>query len=239
MAVVGGDQVGLSGLQRRYDAQLRGTPGVRVQLAPPSPPPRPRRHLGNAASAPASEPRTVFEVKPVAGKSLDITLLPSLQRLAEKTLADTKPASALVAIRPSDGAILAAANSTGTKGQSAATVGQFAPGSTFKVVSALALLRAGLTPTSEVSCPPTVTVNGRKFRNYSDYPRADLGSISFRTALAQSCNTAFIGQRSKLNDDDLALRPASLGVGVDYDVGFPSFFGSVPADESETGRRRP
>ena len=33
-AVVGGDQVGLSGLQRRYDAQLRGTPGVRVQLAP-------------------------------------------------------------------------------------------------------------------------------------------------------------------------------------------------------------
>ena len=30
--VVGGDQVGLSGLQKRYDAQLRGTPGVRVQL---------------------------------------------------------------------------------------------------------------------------------------------------------------------------------------------------------------
>ena len=33
-AVVAGDQVGLSGLQRRYDAQLRGTPGVRVQLVP-------------------------------------------------------------------------------------------------------------------------------------------------------------------------------------------------------------
>ena len=30
--VVGGDQVGLSGLQKRYDSQLRGTPGVRVQL---------------------------------------------------------------------------------------------------------------------------------------------------------------------------------------------------------------
>ena len=236
-AVVGGDQVGQSGLQRRYDAQLRGTPGVRVQLAPA----KPAATASPSPSAtpdgvPASEPRTIFEVKPVAGKPLDITLLPSLQRLAEKTLSDTKPASALVAIRPSDGAILAAANGTGTKGQSAATIGQFAPGSTFKVVSALALLRAGLAPTSVVSCPPIVTVNGRKFRNYSDYPMADLGSISFRTALAQSCNTAFIGQRSKLNDDDLAHAAASLGVGVDYDVGFPSFFGSVPADESETGR---
>ncbi|HWH99518.1 MAG TPA: penicillin-binding transpeptidase domain-containing protein [Propionibacteriaceae bacterium] len=236
-AVVGGDQVGLFGLQRRYDEQLRGTPGVRVQLAPakaagsasPSP-------SSSPVETPASDPRTVFEVKPVAGKPLDITLLPSLQRLAEKTLADTKPASALVAIRPSDGAVLAAANGAGTKGQSAATVGQFAPGSTFKVVSALALLRAGLKPTSTVSCPATVTVDGRKFRNYSDYPRNDLGSISFRTALAQSCNTAFIGQRSKLNDNDLAAAAASLGVGVDYDVGFPSFFGSVPADKAATGR---
>jgi hypothetical protein len=236
-AVVGGDQVGLSGLQRRYDAQLRGTPGVRVQLARAKP-------AGTASPTPSvtpqgvptKEPRTVFEVRPVAGKPLDITLLPSLQRLAEKTLADTKPASALVAIRPSDGAILAAANGSGTKGQSAATIGQFAPGSTFKVVSALALLRAGLEPTSAVSCRSTVTVNGRRFRNYSDYPTGELGYISLRTALAQSCNTAFIGQRSKLNDDDLANAAASLGVGVDYDVGFPSFFGSVPADESETGR---
>ena len=31
-AVVAGDQVGLAGLQRRYDSKLRGTPGVRVQL---------------------------------------------------------------------------------------------------------------------------------------------------------------------------------------------------------------
>ena len=234
--VVTGDQVGLSGLQRRYDSQLRGTPGVRVEVLPaqtsgtasPSPSPAP--------SAPSTEPRTVFEVEPVSGKALDITLLPSLQSLAEKTLANTKPASALVAIRPSDGAILAAANNAGTKDQSAATVGRFPPGSTFKVVSALALLRAGLKPTSMIDCPATVTVNGRKFRNYSDYPSAELGSIPFRTALAQSCNTAFIGQRSKLGTGDLAAAAGSLGVGVDYDAGFASFFGSVPDDKSETGQ---
>src|SRR5829696_6395851 len=195
----------------RYDAQLRGTPGVRVQLvarktastASPSPSP-------TSTSEPAFEPRTVFEIKPLAGKPLEITLLPYLQSLAEKTLPKTEPASAIVAIRPSDGAILAAANGAGTKGQSAATVGRFAPGSTFKIVTALALLRAGLEPSSEISCPPTVTVNGRKFRNYSDYPSDELGRISLRTALAQSCNTAFIGQRSKLNDDDLSNAAASL-----------------------------
>ena len=38
-AVVSGDQVGLSGLQRRYDVPLRGTPGVQVRLLPPKPTP--------------------------------------------------------------------------------------------------------------------------------------------------------------------------------------------------------
>ena len=227
-AVVAGDQVGLSGLQQRYDAQLRGTPGVRVRLVAAKP-------SGSSASpsptpSPAAEatPIVLFEVKPVPGKPLTTTLNVGLQKLAEKTLARTKPASALVAIRPSTGAIVAAANGEGNRGQSLATVGRAAPGSTFKVVSALALLRAGLTPESSIKCPLTVTVNGRKFSNYSDYPRNHLGTIPFQTALAQSCNTAFIGQRGKLKGSALADAAGSLGVGIDYDVGFPSFFGSVP-----------
>lgn len=235
-AIVAGDQVGLSGLQKRYDTQMRGTPGVRVRLiaakptgasATPSPTPSP------AAEA---EPVALFEVKSVPGKSLTTTLNVGLQKLAERTLASTKPASALVAIRPSTGAILAAGNGTGNRGQSLATVGRAPPGSTFKVVSALALLRAGLTPDASITCPPTVTVNGRKFTNYSDYPPNHLGTITFRTALAQSCNTAFIGQRRKLDQSALADAAGSLGVGIDYDVGFPSFFGSVPNDPTATGR---
>jgi cell division protein FtsI/penicillin-binding protein 2 len=151
-------------------------------------------------------------------------------------LANTKPASALVAIRPSTGAIVAAANGQGNRGQSLATVGRAAPGSTFKIVSALALLRADLTPGSTVKCPPTVTVNGRRFSNYSDYPRSHQGTITLRTALAQSCNTAFISQRGKLDPSSLARAAGSLGFGIDYDVGFPSFFGSVPNDQTATGR---
>src|SRR5215218_3804332 len=215
---------------------MRGTPGVRVRLAAAKP-------SGSAASpsptpSPTAEPEPIvlFEVKPVAGKPLTTTLNIGLQQLAERTLANTKPASALVAIRPSTGAIVAAANGEGNRGQSLATVGRAAPGSTFKVVSALALLRAGLSPQSSVKCSPMVSVNGRKFSNYSDYPRNHMGTITFRTALAQSCNTAFIGQRGKLDKGALRDAAVSLGFGTDYDVGFPSFFGSVPDDPSATGR---
>lgn len=239
-AIVAGDEVGQSGLHRRFDEQLRGTPGVRVQLvaartstsASPSPGAAP-----TASPAPTpSAPVTVFEAEPIAGKDLTVTLSIALQNLAEQVLADTEPASALVAIRPSTGEILAAANGPGTNGLSAATVGQYPPGSTFKVATSLALLRAGLQPNSAVSCPPTVTVDGKRFKNYSDYPGSSLGTIDLQTALAQSCNTAFIGQRDKLAGGALADAAASLGVGADYDVGFASFFGSVPEDKTATGR---
>ncbi len=235
--VVAGDQVGLSGLEKRYDKQLRGTPGVQVQLVPagpsastsPSPSPTP-------STSTTVKPVALFEVKATAGEPLTTTLNIDLQKLAESTLAKTKPSSAIVAIRPSTGAILAAANGPGAKDQAVATTGQFPPGSTFKVVSSLALLRAGLKPTSSVTCPATVKVDGKTFKNYSDYPSGSRGTINLRTAVAQSCNTAFIGQRGKLKGSDLSDAAASLGAGTDYDVGFPSYFGSVPEDPTATGR---
>ena len=55
-----------------------------------------------------------------------------------------------------------------------------------------------------------------------------------RTAVANSCNTAFISQADRLPDDALADAAASLGMGVDHDPGFPAYFGSVEPPESET-----
>jgi len=214
-----GDIAGISGLQARYDEQLGGTPG-RVVEAVSETEPGPYRDL--------------FRVQDDDGDPLELTLDLDLQTSAEALLADVAPASALVAIRPSDGAILAAANGPGNGGQNFATYGQFAPGSTFKIVSSLALLRAGLTPDSTVSCPSTLTVDGKEFGNYSEYPSSATGDIPLRTALAESCNTAFIGAREELGDDDLADAAASLGLGVDHDLGFPAYFGSVEPPASET-----
>ena len=214
-----GDQAGLSGLQARYDEQLRGTPGVLVQSIDDE-----------------GTETELFRSDAAPGKSIALTLNARLQSEAERLLAGVGPASAIVAIRPSDGAILAAANGPGNGGQNLATYGQYAPGSTFKAVSSLALLRAGITPDTTVSCPPTTVVDGKSFKNYDDYPSSGLGQIPFRAALANSCNTAFITERDRLKGLDLFDAAASLGMAVDHDLGFPAFFGSVEPAESETER---
>ena len=212
-----GQQVGLSGLQLRYDEQLVGTPGVVVNKV--------------ASDGKVAE---LFREEAAPGQPLELTLDPRLQVAAERLLAPVGPASALVAIKPSTGAILAAANGPGTEGYNMATFGQFAPGSTFKSVSSLALLRSGLSPDTGVDCPPTIVVDGKRFKNYDDYPAGGLGTIPFRTALANSCNTAFIGEHDRLGRRTLADAAASLGMGVDHDLGFPAYFGSVVPPKSET-----
>ena len=213
-----GDDAGLSGLEARYDEQLRGTPGVAVDVVPAKGP-----------------PREVFSTAPVRGEPLRLTLDRRLQSVAERALAGVGPASAVVAIRPSTGDLLAVASGPGSNGYSTATVGQYAPGSTFKVVSSLALLRAGKTPGSSVSCPTSVVVNGKRFTNYSDYPPGANGQITLTQAVANSCNTAFVGQRNTVSQADLAQAAAALGLGVDHDLGFPVYLGSVPGSETRTG----
>ncbi len=213
-----GDVAGLSGLQARYDEQLRGTPGQEV----------------NAVGS-DGKTREIFRVDAIDGQPLELTMDERLQIAAEQALADIGPAAALVAIKPSTGAILAAANGPGTNGLNIATYGQYAPGSTFKTVSSLALLRAGDTPDTIVPCTSSVVVDGKRFENYDDYPSSALGNIPLRTAVANSCNTAFISQRGKLGQQSIVDAAASLGMGIDHDLGFPAYFGNVvpPAGETE------
>lgn len=219
--IVAGDEVGLSGLQARYDDRLRGTPGTAV-----------------VARGADDRLRTLFEVPATDGTDLVTTLDPGLQQRAEDalaTLGEQAPAAALVAIRPSDGTVLASANGTGAAGADLAATGQYAPGSTFKVVSSLALLRSGLGVDDVVSCPATTVVDGRSFKNYDDYPSSALGDIPFVQAIAQSCNTALIGNADRLAPGDLADAAAALGLGVDHDLGFGVYFGQVPPAGTETG----
>ncbi|WP_308168993.1 penicillin-binding transpeptidase domain-containing protein [Cellulomonas hominis] len=217
-AVVAGDLTGLGGLQRQFDEQLRGLPGLTV-----------------VATAGGAQERQLFHVEPTAGEPLRLTLDPAVQQAAEDVVARvTDSASAVVAIRPSTGEILAAASGSGGGGQSTATLGLYAPGSTFKVVSSLALLRAGLTPDSTVTCPPTATVDGREFQNYPGYPSSALGDIPLRTAVAESCNTAFLTAAGQAPQQALADAAAALGLADGVDLGFAATLGAVPADDAGT-----
>lgn len=215
-----GDEVGLSGLQQRYEDQLAGRPGLDIVAVDDS-----------------EERRILFTVRPQRGADLHTTLDPKLQIKAETALASLGqkgPPSALVAIRPSDGALLSVANGPGNAGREVAASGQYAPGSTFKVVTALALLRKGVTLGQVLPCPNTANVDGRVFNNYSGYPDSQLGAVSFTTAFAYSCNTAMISARDRLDRNDLPAAAAALGIGPDADLGFPAYFGQVPPPRGET-----
>lgn len=215
-----GDTAGLSGLQQSHDEQLRGQAGVMVEVVPPE---------GSDGKA-----REVFRRAPAPGQPVTTTLDPALQIVAEGLLTPVKSASAIVALRPSTGEVLAAASGPGGQGYSTATLGRYAPGSVFKVVSTLGLLRGGLTPASVIPCTRSTTVDGRSFKNYDDYPASALGDIPLRSAVANSCNTALIAARDRVPQAALTEAAAALGLGLERDLGVPFFAGSVPAQAGET-----
>lgn len=217
-AIRAGDTTGTGGLQQKYDNLLRGKDGVEV--------------IASAKAKTEGETpgtKVFFSTLPAAGTTLKTTLDLKLQQLAEETLAGVGPASAIVAVRPSTGAVLAAASGPGSNGYNTAMLGQYAPGSTFKMVDSLAMFRNGATPDTKVECPPTVTVDGRTFKNAEGYPESSLGSVALRDAFAHSCNTAFINARDTVSQDQLESAAQALGVAVEAPkLGADAFLGSVP-----------
>ncbi|SCL18433.1 Cell division protein FtsI/penicillin-binding protein 2 [Micromonospora nigra] len=216
-----GDLVGHGGLQGRWDERLRGTPGLTVVVERPA---------GDGILAPTgAEP---FRREPQQGRPVRTTLDPATQNAADRALRGQQRRSALVAVRISDGAVLAAANGPGAAGENLAFTAQVPPGSTFKMVSALGLVERGaVTPDTTVGCPKTFTVDGRAFRNSNDFA---LGAVPFRTDFAKSCNTAFAALAPKLGPDGLAVTGRSLGLEATWDVGLDAFTGRVSANGGAT-----
>ncbi|MGO4191045.1 penicillin-binding transpeptidase domain-containing protein [Arthrobacter sp. YAF17] len=228
-ALRAGVTTGSGGLQQQYDAKLRGSDGTQVFAEKAGLTAEERQALLNGGR------RVLFQVEMKVGTPLQTTLDPNLQQLAENILAKVGPASAIVALRPSSGAVLAAASGPGSNGYDTALLGQYAPGSIFKIVDSLAMIRNGMTPDSTVDCPATLTVDGRTFKNAEGYPASSLGSVTLRDAFAHSCNTAFINARDKVSQAQLESAATSLGVAVEAPaLGAGAFLGSVPGDASGT-----
>lgn len=216
-----GDQAGQSGLEALYDTRLRGTPGTSVQAVE-------RDAGGNYRGA-----RELHADLPRGVPALATTLDSGAQSAAEAALAGVGMPAALVAVKASTGEVLAAAISPATNNQNLALAGKQAPGSTFKIVSSLATVRkTGGNASLPLACTPTITVGGRTFKNYNDYPANRLGTIPLFTALAFSCNTAFISQHDTVTQDDLIAAAQALGVAGQPTLGFANFMGSVPATDN-------
>ncbi|MCW2720744.1 penicillin-binding transpeptidase domain-containing protein [Pseudonocardia sp.] len=207
------DQIGVSGLQQSFNSQLAGTASATITIATAQHTTLP---VGRIAGAP--------------GAALHTTLDLGVQRAAESALAGVPLAAAIVAIRPSTGAVVAVANSA-TAPFDIALAGQYPPGSTFKIVTADAVLATGTAgPDTTVPCPGQVTIDGRTIPNENNF---DLGTVTFTRAFANSCNTSFSLLSQKLPADALAHAAATFGFGAGWQLPTPSFSGAfTPATDA-------
>ena len=209
-------RVGRSGLERAYERRLAGTPSLTIQLVAGD---------GAVKDALQSFPGT-------APAAVRTTLDLGTQQRAEAALGATAPA-ALVAVRPSDGAVRAVVSTPVTEEFDRALDGSYPPGSTFKVVTGAALLRNGVTLDTQATCPATITVNGRAFRNFEGETEP---TLPFLRAFAISCNTAFIGLAQQLPDDALGAAATSFGFGTAAAPRAPYATRLVPAPGDATER---
>lgn len=212
-----GDQAGLSGLQAVYEKRLAGTPRTEVVIA----------------TARDVTAKTIKRFPGTAPRAVRITIDPAIQRAAETALAGISGKNAaLVAIEPSSGAIRAVVSKP-DGGFHRALSGTYPPGSTFKVITAAALLAGGDTASTPAPCPPKLTVNGRTFSNFEGEAP---GPLDLATAFAISCNNAFIGLADRLPADALGRAAAWFGFNAKWSLGIDAAGGSYPAPADRAER---
>lgn len=174
---------------------------------------------------------------PAPAPSIAISLDHAVQEAAEKALEPVAGQQAMmVAIRPSTGGVLAIAQTPAAdKGGNLATMGQYPPGSTFKIITSSAgLQREGLTPESIVPCPGTMDIYGRVVTNYAGF---SLGSVPLETAFARSCNTTFADISTNLQPGELKAVGKQFGLGVDFTIpGLDTITGSIPDGDEPLDR---
>ncbi len=220
------DLRGTAGLELQYDAVLRGEPGRQAVQ---------RDRLGHIKAVVGGS-----VVAPRHGQQLVLTLDLVLQSILQEELvrgveeADATWGTA-VALDPKTGAILAMANapdydpnrpsaSPTEARRNHAVTDQIEPGSTFKLVTAVAALEAGVVaPEDSIETGAGWAVfGGRTMRDSHAY-----GTITFAEAIAKSSNIALAKTGQKLEAGDLYRTARALGFGQPTLVDLPGEVGGT------------
>ena len=94
--------------------------------------------------------------------------------------------------------------------------GTYPPGSTFKMVAALAGLEAGLIdPDDTVFCPGYLEVSGRRFHCWK---RAGHGQIDLENSLKQSCDVYYYDLALKVGIDRISAMARRMGLGEKHSI---------------------
>jgi penicillin-binding protein 2 len=230
-----GDYVGKNGIERSWERMLHGVDGGR-QLE---------------VDARGRYLRTISETKPVVGNSVMLTIDTELQKRTEAAFGDK--AGAAVVMETGTGEILAFASNPGFDPalfagrmppekwqaylddkrhplENKALKGQYPPGSTFKIVTALAGLQEGLIDEhTTVTCKGSYTLGKDTFRCWE---KKGHGTVDLKRALKESCDVYFYQLGEKLGVDKIAAYARELGLGSAMNVGLENEKkGNIPTAE--------
>jgi cell division protein FtsI/penicillin-binding protein 2 len=202
-----GDLIGQGGIEQAYQSRLAGQPSLTIRLEGP----------GSHVDATAAR----FPPAPGAPVRTSIDLRVQLAAAHAVASAPTSKPVDMVVLQPSTGRVLAVAERPG--GFDRALQGIFPPGSTFKIVTASALITKGLRPSTTVRCPATVTIDGRTFHNFDN---EHLGTTTLLNAFAVSCNTTFaMLATQRLGGAALASAAGEYGFNQQPSLGIPAALG--------------
>ncbi len=231
-----GFKVGRDGLERTYERELRGLAGeMQVKV--------------NAHG------RVLQELKDTAtpsvqGQTLGLTIDAELQTAAMKALEGESASAVVIDIATGDILVLASTPAfdpnifnTGIPAElwrdlnesqykpllNKPLGGVYPPGSTFKMISALAAQRSGVDPDTRTRCLGKFWYGNRFFHCWK---RGGHGSVNMRDALKKSCDVYFYNLATKLDIDLLADTADKLGLGQAYNLDIPGErSGVVPSRE--------
>jgi len=242
--------VGRTGLEKIFDAELEGETGGAIYRVDPA---------GYKVDLP------IEKRMPVQGHNIHTSLDIDLQEAAEAAMKDGEGKDrmgAAVALDVRTGEVLvlvskpdydlntfvprlsheeAKAIEESGGWLNRAIQGQYPPGSTFKVVTAIAGLRSGAIDqaTSQARCPGFYMVGNRRFpcHNHSGH-----GDVDLRKAIMQSCNVFFYKHGLDIGPDLIAAEGRRFGFGHPTGIELPAEYRSPhvadPAWKQENMKER-
>ena len=218
-------RIGKNGIEKTYEPVLRGRAGI-------------SRYEVNALGR---EIKQLYRKDGEPGADLRLTIDLELQRHVHHRLAAEESASAVV-LDVHSGEVLALASVPGFEPgafgnglrrdvwralttdlraplMNKAIAGQYPPGSTFKMIVALAALEAGaITPDAQVYCPGHLRFGTHTFHCWKRWGH---GEVALVDALAQSCDVYFYELARRVGVDAIAAMARRFGLGARLGIDLP------------------
>ncbi|MEL6236361.1 MAG: penicillin-binding protein 2 [Pseudomonadota bacterium] len=228
-------QIGKTGVENRLEDSLRGDAGIsRIEV----------NSIGRVM-------RELDRTDGEAGTDLQLTLDLELQRFAMERMAGQSAAAVLMDLREGDLVAMASTpafdpnlfvfgistkdwngllNDPYTPLANKSVSGGYPPGSTFKMIVALAALEEGVTtPGETVWCPGHVEVGDRRFHCWR---RGGHGKVNLRQSLSQSCDVYYYEMARRVGIEKITAMARRLGLGERHDLPLPAISeGLTPTKE--------